>query len=266
MKVLNDLRFRYTWIAGDTGSELDINDLEIAFTLNLPNFLHSGQPIHVSPGFAFHWWQGPSAPVSTTTELPKGAFSAYVEFDWRTNPQNQFGVEADVFVGIYSDFENFNKSLRIHGTGLGWWRLTNNFAIKGGIAYLNRVNVKMLPAAGVFWQPNELWNLELYFPSPRVERYLWMLRNTHLWGYWGGEYGGGSWSIQHDSRDRTNDRIDINDIRLIAGVKWHRDPNAGVRGFAEIGWVFYREILFLSNPNLNLDLDNSIMLRGGLTF
>lgn len=268
LKAVRDLRVRYTFIPGDPGSsgnELQINDLETAVTFSFPNFLHSGEPLNVSPGFVFHWWAGPS---TTTSDLPAQAYSAYLEFDWITNQKQRFGGEVDFTAGIYSDFNKINsRSLRFTGTGLGWYRITNNLTVKGGIQYLDRVDIKLLPAGGLFWTPNDDVRWEIYFPRPKLSQRLTTLGNTDLWWYIAAEYGGGSWTVERalGPLAGSSDQVDINDIRVYGGFEWFSRMTT-VKGFVELGWVTERKLVYRNDSAANISLKDSLMLRGGLAF
>ncbi|MCA9266754.1 MAG: hypothetical protein KDA60_23010, partial [Planctomycetales bacterium] len=61
-----------------------------------------------------------------------------------------------------------------------------------------------------------------------------------------------------------SDRIDINDLRLFAGLEWNQVNMR--RGFIEIGYVFDRELTYKLVPAETIDLDDSLMLRGGISF
>ncbi|MDP7378346.1 MAG: hypothetical protein QF516_09615, partial [Pirellulaceae bacterium] len=115
---------------------------------------------------------------------------------------------------------------------------------------------------GLFWQPNTDVNLELYFPRPRLARRWTQYGNTDLWVYLGGEYGGGTWTVKRVSG--FTDQVDINDIRIYAGVDWTTLQK--LRGFFEVGYVFNRQLEYRYQPPGQLGLEDSFMLRCGLTF
>lgn len=268
LKAVRDARIRYTYIPGDPSSdpnELDIQDIEAAVTFSLPNFLHSGEPLNISPGFVFHLWEGPATPIA---ELPARAYSAYLAADWITNQQQRVGGEADFAVGLYSDFNSINtNSLRFTGTGLGWFRVTDNLVVKGGIEYLHRVDIKLLPAGGLFWTPNDDVRWEIYFPRPKLSQRLTTLGNTDIWWYVAAEYGGGSWTIERTFGPLAgvSDQVDINDIRFYGGLEWF-SRLATIKGFIEAGWVTDRKLIYRVGGASNLTLEDSLMLRGGLAF
>lgn len=261
MRLFSDRRFEMTWVNGDNGADVDMVDLLMSTTMNYPDFLGSTQPIHITPAFIFHWWNGPSPPV-TVADLPSRAYSAYLDFAWSTRQDVQFGADIDFRVGIYSDFNSItSRAFRFTGTGLGWLRITPNLTFKAGIEYLDRVDKQMFPAIGLFWKPNPDVNLELYFPRPKFERRLPQMGNTDVWFYAGAEYGGGSWVVERT--DLSSDQIDINDIRIFGGFRWMTLRK--VTGFFEAGYVFDRKLVYRS-ATPTIGLKDTFMLRAGFSF
>lgn len=261
-KVVQDLRWIHTWIPGGEGNDVDINQSVFGITLNYPDFLASQQPLRISPGLSLDFWDGPSPPVFNA-DLPGSAYGAYVDFDWMTDPANPFGAEVNFRPGVYSDFNALNvDSLMFKGTGLGRFRITPNLAVKFGVTYLDRVRIKMLPAGGVFWNPTPDTAIDIYFPRPKISRRLSKVGESDVWGYIGAEYGGGSWTIERANGN--SDQVDINDIRVFIGADWTtiRDK----RGFLELGYVFKRELRYRYDVADDLDLEDSFMIRGGLSF
>lgn len=264
LRLFQDLRFRYTWLKGNGGTDVDINVVDVAVTMNWPNFLYSGEPLRISPGFAFNFWNGPSPPAPPFAELPGQAYDAYLDAFWTTNQQARIGGDINVRAGVYTDFNTITTdSFRITGTGLGWFRITDTLTLKGGVTYLDRVDIKILPAGGLFWRPNPDVNFELYFPRPKLAQRLTTLGNTDIWWYLGAEYGGGSWTFQRTTGTMMSDQVDINDIRVYGGVEWFSGIVA-IKGFVEAGYVFERELVYRSGPTLKLD--DTYMLRGGLSY
>jgi hypothetical protein len=82
----------------------------------------------------------------------------------------------------------------------------------------------------------------------------------------GGEYGGGSWSIEREERplQGANERIDINDIRIYVGIEWWNLNR--FYGFGEIGYVFNREVVYYRVPRDSLNIDDSFMIRAGVSW
>jgi hypothetical protein len=257
-------RARQTYIYGkNEENQLGINEVEIATTLAKQNFLNSNQPLRISPGFIFHWWDGPNSIDNPGFDLPPSAYSILLSFDHLTNPANQMGLENSFTVGFYSDFDNDSSDgLRFTGRVLGWSRLNAYTVAKIGVEYFDRIDVKMLPAFGVFMAPNADTKLELFFPKTKLAHRLQNMSGTEAWAYFGGEYGGGSWVIERSIG--VGDQVDINDIRVYLGIEW-MGPRR-VTGFFEAGYVFQRELLYRSAPSNILELEDSFMIRSGFAF
>ena len=263
LKLFEDWRVIYTWVEGSGARELDTNDVEIATTVNLPNFLYSGHPISISPGFVFHFWDGPKFPY--TADLPAQAYSTYLTFGWNPMATERLGGEFSSTIGVYTDFQTVTRnSIRILGKALFVYNVGPKLTIKGGIEYLDRVNVKLLPAGGVVWKPNDRVYFDIYFPRPKLAQYLVTLGNTEVWWYLGGEYGYGSWTIERAMTGASN-QVGIDDLRVLAGLEWKNNATT-LDGFFEVGYVFDREITYAEFPIDGLELQDSVMLRAGIAF
>jgi hypothetical protein len=261
MRFIQDLRLRETYVAGGKDStDLGINDIETAVTFTVPNFLTTGQPLFISPAFALHLWDGPA---DIDADLPPQAYSAYLDFQWASDPQLQLGAELGFRVGAYTDFDTLNSdSLRIQGLALGTARLTPAWTLKLGVVYLDRNDIKLLPAGGLLWTPTPQVRFDFFFPQPKLSAYLTTVGRYELWWYAAGEYGGGAWTIER--ADDTSDRIDINDIRVSGGVEW-TGPR-GLTGFVEAGFVLKREVVYVVDPSDTFNPDDSWMIRAGIAF
>ena len=79
-----------------------------------------------------------------------------------------------------------------------------------------------------------------------------------------GEYGGGSWTVQHlvDGNCRT----DYNDYRIMFGLDWANKYRS--TGYFEIGVAFGRELYFADarNRNHSYSLDAGFIMQAGLHF
>jgi hypothetical protein len=266
-RFITNLTLKHLWIEGDAGNELDINDTELSTTLNLFNIVpFATQPLRVTPGFILHLWAGPDEP--TTADLPPRAYSGFIGFHFHTSPDRPLQGEINFRPGVYTDFETLDTdSFRFPGYGLIKYQLTERLQLKGGLEYLDRLQIQMLPAGGVLWTPSPQTRFDIYFPRPKLAQYFTTLGNQDLWWYVGGEYGGGSWTIQRDSG--MTDRVDYNDIRVFLGIEFgpaQRMANADPIGFFEGGFVFRREVIYAENPGDNFEPNESFMLRAGVSY
>ena len=268
LRRLENFYLRHTWLAGDLGKkDIDINTTELAVSAKFPNFLHSPQPLIITPGFNLHLLSGPLSPSppheDDNLELPGQLYEAFGDLSWNPCYTPQLGAEIDVRVGVFTDFNTLTTdSVRILGTGLGVIQVTPSMSLKLGVQYLDRAQVKMLPAGGVVWKPNEKTRFDIFFPKPKLAQYLVTVGNTDFWWYVGGEYGGGSWTFER--MDGTNERVDINDIRLYLGLEW--TTTLGPTGLFEAGYVMDRELVYVNDPPFDQNLNDTFMLRAGLVF
>ena len=267
LRLFQGPRFRHAFLYGNNDSDaLMINDSDLSLGLAFPNFLFSTQPLYLLPSFSLHQWSGPRAP--STADLPPLAYSAFLDSGWQSDPARIWGAELGLRVGMFSDFNtSISDSLRIQGRAIGRVRVTPQVTLKGGVIYLDRVEVKMLPAGGVLWQPNPDTRFDLFFPEPKLAHYLATIGTSDTWWYVGGYYGGGSWTVKRDSG--VKESIDINDIRLVLGLEWGRNDQIrdGRRvGFFEMGYVFDRELIYKETPLDNLDLQDTFMIRAGIGY
>lgn len=260
-KLWHAFRMRHTYIQGDSNDRVQINDTEIATSLSFPNFLGSQMPLTISPGFIFHNWQGPNS--VTGNDLPGSAYSAYLSFDHSTPLDQQLGGEFNFTTGVYSDFDTFTQhSLRFTGVGLLWYRLSPTSTLKFGVEYLDRVEIKLLPAGGLFWTPDPNTRLSFYFPRPKFAKRFPNFGNTEVWGYVSGEYGGGSWTVQREAG--FSDQVDLNDIRVTLGLEWI--GVRGITGFGEFGYAFERQLIYRSSSPADTFLGSAILFRGGFAY
>jgi hypothetical protein len=267
LRLFQDTRLIHTWLAGkNSPMEMQSHDAELATTLNLPNFFWSNRPLHVSPTFITHFWDGPDTDgTEFPTSLPARAYSGFLNLRWQPMLTPAFGADIDFNFGVFTDFDTLvSDSWRFFGTGIFVAALTPTVSLKGGINYLDRYDTKIFPAFGILWVPNPQTRFDIFFPRPKLAQYLTTLGNTDVWWYVNGEYGGGSWTIDRGADSASFRRVDINDIRVGAGLEW--TCQSGMRGFVETAYVFDRKIIFADGPIAERSLRDTIMLRGGLAF
>ena len=265
MKFFQGPRLRHAWLWGDGGSDLQIHDTDLSLVFAWPNFMFSTQPLYVVPSFSLHLWNGPIDPTGTI-DLPPRAYSGFLDFGWQSSPQVPVGAELGVRLGVYSDFNTITTdSFRIQGKALMLLRTTPTVQLRGGVYYVDRNRVKLLPGGGILWTPNPQVRFDIAFPNPKLSQYLTTVGNSEVWWYLAGEYGGGTWTVERTSG--ASDRVDINDIRVLLGVEW--GPSEFFRigrrlAFFEAAWITNRELVFRSGDRA--DLNDTFMLRAGFGY
>lgn len=266
-RFLHGPRLRHTWIAaGNDDDALEVNTTDASAIFAFPNFLYGTQPIYVVPSFSLHLFDGPNS--STGADLPGQTYSAFLDFGYNSDPNRIIGTELGVRVGVFSDFESpQGDALRVLGKGLVNFRLTPAATVKLGVYYLDRVDWKLIPAGGVLYQPNPFTRFDIFFPQPKFAKYWRTLGTQDVWWYLAGDYGGGSWAVERE--DGSEDQVDINELQAIFGFEWGRSDQirTGRRtAFAEIGYVFDRELVYRNFPSQNLALDDGFMFRLGFGY
>jgi hypothetical protein len=259
-------RARYTYVTpGSKPNNLGINDFDFSLAFAFPNFLYMTQPFYVIPSFSLHLWSGPDSPVA---DRPSKAYSAFIDLGWESDPAKMVGTEFGLRLGIFTDFDTHNsKSWRARGRALVSFRMTPTSIFKGGVYYLNRNEVKLVPAFGFFCRPNPFTRIDLFFPKLRYARYCRTVGTSDLWWYLTGDYGGGNWTITRN--EGYEDQVDINDLRAIFGLEWGPSSSlqAGRRtAFAEIAYVFSREVRYRYSPNDDFDPDDAFSFRIGIGY
>jgi hypothetical protein len=262
-KLLQRIRFSQSWIGGgDDPNSLGVYDTEVSATFDIPLF---GLQDHflITPGFALHLWDGPSS--STGADLPGSTYDAYLDTGWNPKFTNYLSAELGVRVGAYTSFDTFSSdSIRIMGRGLGVLNLSPTLQAKLGVLYIDRNDIKLLPAGGLIWDPSEDRHWEIFFPRPKFAQRLSTVGNHNVWAYLAGEYGGGAWTIVREAG--FTDSFDYNDFRMMIGAEWIPIAKNGPSGFFEVGYVFKRELVYRSLLPPSLDLPDTFMLRGGFSF
>jgi len=188
-------------------------------------------------------------------------YDAYLDAAWNPQLTPWFGGELDLRVGVYSDFDQVTeKSLRYMGKGLMVLTFTPSIKIKGGVWYIDRNDIQILPAGGIIWTPTQDVRLEILFPDPKLAWRMSNYGNTEWWWYVRGEYGGGAWTIKNGANLIP---MDYNDIRAAVGLEFVQ--LSGVSGLFEVGLAFERE-LFNVGPGGMYPLNSTVFLRGGVAY
>ncbi len=257
MRFLQQVRFEYTLLGrnGDLGQ----NQLELFGTFVFP-FAYQVAPLEVTPGFAVQLWDGPDGTTALTDpDLPGQTYSAYLDIGWRPQLTTNLSAELGIRPGVYSDFDHVSSdSLRIKGRGLGLYRYNPQWQIVAGVIYLDRFDVKILPAGGAIWTPTPDVRWEILFPQPKLAQRLTTWGNTEWWWYIGGEYGGDGWTVRR--ANGASDAFDYDDLRLIGGLEFRPVGSlGGLQGQIELGYIFDRKLKYVSG--LRYKAKDTIMLR-----
>jgi hypothetical protein len=282
-KLVQHINLNYDWFAGNptaTEKELGINDVDLNVTFAFPLFHNVERPLLVTPGFAVHYWNGPVSVLPATpsdpppADLPPQTFDAYLDFGWNPwlSENGTVSAELNFRTGVYSDFSRVTSdSIRFMGKGLAVFRLSQHVWLKAGVWYLDRVQVKILPAGGLVWIPTEDFYCNILFPNPKIAKRLTVWGNTQWWLYADGNYGGGTWTIKRNTgfvpavpTDGTFTRFDYNDIRVAVGLEFKRPRQ--LEGYFEVGLACSRELVYQDLSPSSYFPNNTVYIGAGLTY
>ncbi len=247
-----------TWLANGSGiDDLGITEIENYITVAVPAPIREW-PLLITPAFNIRLFQGPRI-----TDLPPRLYESYVDFMWvprfTTRWQGLFAVTPS----YYSDFQKSDSdAFRIQGKAFGIYDWNpGKLQIVGGILYLDRDDVVILPAGGVIWTPAPWARYEILFPQPKLATRFNCGMGYEDWVYFTAQWGGSTYSIERLSG--TQDRVTWTDFRLLVGVERKLDGGAGYR--FEAGYVLGREVSYASGVG-DFTPSDTWLIRGGITF
>jgi hypothetical protein len=268
-RALQEVRFDYHYFPRNSDSGLGINDAELSATFTVPLLYSPQTPLLLTPGFAAHFWDGPSASGTPSADMPPETYDAYLDAAWNPILNNWLSTELDFRIGVYSDFKKFEEdSLRYTAKAMAVMGYAPEVRIKAGVWYLDRVRVKMLPAGGIVWTPNPDTRIDLLFPNPKYTQRLATVGCTDWWWYFSGDYGGGTWTIKRSTGAVAGelDQVDYNDIRIALGLDFKRLSGSGLNGLMEVGYAFDRELVYRGGNPSTYSPNGTVFLRAGLAY
>ena len=275
MRLYQGVRGSWAFIFGNnSGRQLGVNELDTSATFALPFFFNSQAnlnraPLLLTPGFGLQLWNGPDTTANNEfIELPPNTYDTFLDTAWNPQFTPLFGAELGVRVGIFTNWDELTlDSWRVMGRAIGTLNLTPQWQAKVGVIYLDRNQVKLLPAVGATWVPNPNARYDIFFPAPKAAWRFSQWRNRSVWGFVAAEYGGGAWTFRPSGNARNIGvtRFDYNDIRISLGTELVPITPQGLAGSFEVGYVFARNIYIVDQAR-NLPLNDSLMLRLGLAY
>jgi hypothetical protein len=193
-------------------------------------------PLLIEPGSDFWVVDAPHG-----FDLPATLHDDYLEFHWLGKLSETWGADLMVTPGWHSDYHNPNGSqafrLESHAVMVYTWSPQLKIAL--GAAYWGRLNANVVPAGGVIWTPNADTRFELIAPKPRIAFRIDCDPCYERWAYIAGEFGGGQWAIQQAGG--VENILNYSDYRVMLGIE-HKSLDLSLNGFAEIGYVFGRQL------------------------
>jgi hypothetical protein len=234
--------------------DLGGTEIETFLTVALPAPIKEW-PLFIKPGYNMTLIDGP-----TITDLPPRLYFAYVEFTWLPQIVHRYRLLLSVAPNVFGDFQA--NEFRLTGSGFviyDW--VPDRLQFIAGVLYLNRDNIRLLPAGGVIWTPSDWSRFELLFPKPKLALRYNVGHGYEDWLFTTAEFGGNTWPIERATG--MIDDVTYQDYRILVGFERKLNGGAGYR--LEGGWVFGRSIEFASHVG-DFDPRDTFILRGGITY
>ncbi|MCA9122769.1 MAG: hypothetical protein KDB11_21420 [Planctomycetales bacterium] len=248
--------FTGAFIDRGSANSFGVNELDASLTVAVP-LPKREWPLLITPTFNVRYLDGPIAP-----SLPPRLYEAYVDFLWVPRLNDRWTAIIGVAPSMYTDFEvSTSDAFRFTGKALARYDwVPGKLQMVFGVLYLNRHNVKVLPAGGFIWDPSVDQHYELIFPRPRFSHRIDVGPGYEDWVYLGAEFGGNSFAYDQGG---VADIVTLLDYRVLLGLERKFNGGAGYR--IEVGYVFSRTAKFNSAlPDINAD--NTALVRAGLTY
>jgi hypothetical protein len=250
------LSFTTTWLDRGGADSYGVTELDLhgIFALPAPS---RDWPLLITPTFNTRLLDGPQSP-----DLPPRLYEAFVDFMWLPRIGSRWLGILAVAPSYYGDFEvNESEAWRLTGKGLArfdW--VPDRLQLLFGVLFLNREDVRLLPAGGLIWTPCDEIRYELVFPRPKLAHRFDCGPNYEDWVYLGSEFGGNSYAFLMGP---VTDIVTLRDYRIYLGLERKLDGGAGFR--LEIGYAFSRTAEFVSGlPTVNAD--DTAHLRAGAAY
>ncbi|WP_254509728.1 DUF6268 family outer membrane beta-barrel protein [Anatilimnocola floriformis] len=247
------------WLGGGSDpKDLGITEIESSLTVALPAPIREW-PLFIMPGYNLYLMQDPGG----LRDMPSQLHTVYLDFTWAPQFFDRHRLLLTVAPSLYTDFQvSTSDAFRLTGKALYVWDAQpDRLQFVAGVLYLNRDNIRLLPAGGAIWKPTPDYNFELIFPKPKLGMRVNVDNGYEDWLYIAGEFGGNTWAIERDSG--ADDKVTWSDWRLLGGYERRLDGGAGYR--LEAGYVFNRKVEYASavgdyNPR------PTFIVRGGISF
>ena len=251
------LRVSGGWIGSAADNDLEIGNLETSMTVAVPLGSFENLLI-ITSGFEVDVLND-----STSVDVPSTLYDVGIDFMWRKQFNDRWGIMLAARPAVSSDFKTSADGFRLTGRALATWQwIPERLSLLFGVVYLDRNDLPILPGIGLIWTPDPDWRLDVIFPRPKLARRLAFIpREREDWLYLSGSLGGRTWAVER--LPGISDQLTLRDYRMSLGWERIRDGGGGI--FAEVGYVFGRELEYENIPEVE-SFSDAALIRAGFTF
>jgi hypothetical protein len=162
-----------------------------------------------------------------------------------------------------SDFQRSlnSNAYNFDGRAILFYRSSPTLMFALGAAYWNRVTDRIIPHAGIIWNPDDRWEVRLLSPKSQISYALGEFWGVRCWAYGSLEYTVNAYQVDIEDT-RVKDRMESSDYRLLAGIN---SQYGRFTGFLEGGLIFNRHVRF-AGPTPDFNISNGPLMRAGIRF
>ncbi len=233
-----------------------VNEVDLSATFAIPAPTREW-PMLITPAFNMRFLDGPQTP-----DLPARLYETYIDFLWIPRVSERWTGIFSVAPSLYTDFEaDAEAAFRLTGKALVRYDcIPNRLQLVAGVLFLNRDDIRILPAGGLIWNPSDDQRYEIIFPRPKLAHRIAAFDGQEDWLYLGAEFGGNTFAIEQAG---VPDNVTLLDYRVLVGLERKMNGGAGFR--IEVGYVFARNASFSSGiPDVGAD--STALVRGGFSY
>lgn len=247
----SSIRGEYTIIVPDNdGFGLSATDL------SMPIEARPDSGLFVTPRFNWTFLSDPDG-----IDIPNSLFGVSLRAEFWIPKGDYWLFQFFIEPSLFSDFHAINSdAFRLPGQAMAFYQYASAWQLAGGIAYLDRADITLLPAGGLIYKPNDRIRFDIIFPRPKFAWQYGCDPCIEKWMYFLGEFGGNSWAV---SRPIGDDVLSYRDIRILFGVEHKRKDSFS--WLFETGIVVNRQVEYQSGIG-DFDADPSLMGRVAIKF
>ncbi len=250
--ILQSVFFSATGVQADT-DQLSITELDLSATVGFP-LPTPNSPLLITAAVGWEVLR------NNELDLPSDLYGASISFRHLKPLGERWTLDLAVSPGTYGNTETSESLFRVQGRAMGIYQWRPDTKAILGVVYLDRDDIRALPAAGMIWTPTDYLKLDFLFPRPRIALRGYRDCCSAWWLYLGGEFGGGSWGVTRASG--AGDVVTLSDLRLLAGIERESEL---MTLKAEAGYVFDRQLEYTSDIG-SVDLGDAAMIRAVVAY